>query len=297
MHTTYLSAIQSFEGYTPRAEWDYAQHTNGYGTRAKYAGEVIDRVEAERRFQAEISEAEGLVDKFAPGLDSGTRAALSSLTYNAGTKWMNSRLGEYIRNGDLENARIEILDYTKAGGETLPGLVARRKEEASWIGAGATPVKTASVEQPASVLPAVAQKTAAAPSYADGTTGFNVDPLSDARRSDFTGTASEKSPSPRTHNGGSPALTPAGLHNEAMVAMRSLLNPAVSTPTTLDAAAGPTWMLKSNLIAALQGSGGPGHVALPVNSRLAYTLAHIERDAGDDPDEVQRRGVADSLSG
>lgn len=134
MHSFYLDAIRNFEGYTPAAQWDYAQHTNGYGTRARYAGEVIDRAEAERRFQAEVSSARSIVEKAAPGADEGTKAALTSLTYNAGTSWIESGLGDAVRRGDLDQAREIFQKYNKAGGEVLPGLVSRRSQEALWIG-------------------------------------------------------------------------------------------------------------------------------------------------------------------
>lgn len=134
MHSFYLDAIRTFEGYTPKASWDYAQHSNGYGTKALYAGEVIDRVEAERRFRSEVSSARSIVEKTAPDVDEGTKAALTSLTYNAGTAWIDSGLGEAVRRGDLDTAREIFQQYNKAGGEVLPGLVKRRAQEALWIG-------------------------------------------------------------------------------------------------------------------------------------------------------------------
>jgi lysozyme len=134
MNNFYLDAIKKFEGFAQRAEWDYAQHTNGYGTRALFPGEVIDRAEAERRFQAEIGEARAIVERNAPHADEGTKAALTSLTFNAGDKWTRSGLGEALRQGDTETARELFLQYNKAGGQTLPGLAARRIAEAEWFG-------------------------------------------------------------------------------------------------------------------------------------------------------------------
>lgn len=151
MHSFYLDAIRNFEGFTPRATWDYAQHTNGYGTRARYAGEVISRTEAERRFQAEVSSARSIVEKAAPHVDEGTKAALTSLTYNAGTAWIDSGLGDAVRRGDLDAARDIFQKYNKAGGEVLPGLVNRRTQEAMWIGnPDAMPVASASNDAAAS---------------------------------------------------------------------------------------------------------------------------------------------------
>lgn len=113
VHSSYLNAIKSFAGFASRASWDSAQH--------------------------EIAKAAEIVDRVAPGLDSGTRAALTSLTFNAGTKWINDGLGQVVREGSLDDAQHIFLQYTKAGGEDLPGLVKRRLEEATWFGTGLTP--------------------------------------------------------------------------------------------------------------------------------------------------------------
>ncbi len=134
MNSSYIDAIRAFEGYTAEARLDYAQLSNGYGTRARYAGEVIDRAEAERRFQTEIASARATVERFAPSADEGTKAALTSLTYNAGPGWTRDGLGEAVRRGDLEEVRAIFCRYCKAGGEVLPGLVSRRAAEALWIG-------------------------------------------------------------------------------------------------------------------------------------------------------------------
>jgi lysozyme len=152
-------AIRTFEGFAPQAKWDYAQLSNGYGTRARYAGEVIDAAEADRRFQAEVANARAVVDRYAPGLDEGTKAALTSLTYNAGDKWVRSGLGEAVARGDLEQVRSIFQEYNKAGGEVLPGLVSRRAAEALWIGnpelVGAKAVPAAAGEPGLPAIPAV----------------------------------------------------------------------------------------------------------------------------------------------
>src|SRR6185312_9598075 len=119
LNPNYLDAIKKFEGYSAEARWDYAQNSNGYGTRARYAGEVIDKAEADRRFEGAIKQAADFVDKVAPGLDDGSRAALTSLTYNAGTAWAQSGLGEAVASGDMEKAQSIFLQYNKAGGSVL----------------------------------------------------------------------------------------------------------------------------------------------------------------------------------
>lgn len=134
MDQFYLDAIRKSEGFTPKAAWDYKQNSNGYGTRALYPGEVIDQAEAQRRFDAEIGQARAIVEKFAPNADMGTKAALTSLTFNAGDKWTRSGLGDAVRAGDMAKARELFLQYNKAGGEMLPGLASRRQLEAQWFG-------------------------------------------------------------------------------------------------------------------------------------------------------------------
>ena len=136
LHQTYLAAIKSFEGVAPQAKWDYAQHSHGYGTKALYPGEAISPEEAERRFAAEIAIARDIVEKHAAGWDEGTKAALTSLTFNAGTRWISSGLGDAVRNGDIEGIRERFVQYTKAQGEVLPGLLKRRLAEVDWIGSG-----------------------------------------------------------------------------------------------------------------------------------------------------------------
>lgn len=133
MHASFLNTIKRFEGFSARTRWDYAQNTNGYGTKAQFAGERISVEEAERRFQAEISRAESFVDGFAPGLEEGMRAALTSLTFNAGPAWMQAGLGAAVQTGDASEVRRIFLQYNRAGGEILPGLTARRREEAAWM--------------------------------------------------------------------------------------------------------------------------------------------------------------------
>jgi len=133
-----LDAIRQFEGFSARATWDYKQHTNGFGTRAKFPGEIIDRAEAERRFNADSEDARLAVSRFAPHLDQGTEAALTSLTFNAGTSWMRAGLGAAIKSGDFDTARSIFKMYTYAGGQSLRGLEARRQVEAQWFGQGAS---------------------------------------------------------------------------------------------------------------------------------------------------------------
>lgn len=130
----FIADIKSTEGFAPQAKWDYKQFTNGYGTRAVHSSEVIDEGTANQRFNNEISRAAKFVDSVNPNLDPGTRAALTSLTFNAGEKWAGSGLGEKIRAGDVAGAKADFLAYNHAGGVVNQGLADRRAREAAWFG-------------------------------------------------------------------------------------------------------------------------------------------------------------------
>lgn len=174
MHNTVLDAIRKFEGFTPKADWDYAQFTNGYGTKAKYAGEVIDKAEADRRFQAEIAQARAIVEKHAPEAPEGTKAALTSLTFNAGDKWTSSGLGEAVRTGDTERARDLFLQYNKAGGEVLPGLVQRRIAEAAWIGQDMGGATSSALPSPGATLASAVGSQQPGMSFLGGPNGSSL---------------------------------------------------------------------------------------------------------------------------
>lgn len=129
----YLSAIKSFEGFAPTASWDYKQYSNGYGTKAAFPGETIDRDTAEQRFNTELGKAASYVDRSFPRLPDNKRAALASLTYNAGPGWINSGLGAAVRQGDWQDASNRFLQYNKADGKFNQGLADRRAKESAWL--------------------------------------------------------------------------------------------------------------------------------------------------------------------
>jgi lysozyme len=153
------SAVKRFEGFAPRASWDYKQNSNGYGTRAKFAGEEITREEAERRFADEYAKAASAVSAFAPDAPEGVKGALTSLTFNAGPGWQNSGLGQLVKAGDYAGAKERFLQYNKAGGQVHPGLVSRRQQEAGWFDGPITETNNGALNmvQPKDGMQAMAQ--------------------------------------------------------------------------------------------------------------------------------------------
>lgn len=120
--TNYKDAVKRLENESlftgktgrSRAQWNIRQHTNGFGTLALSDTETITRPEADKRFDGDWSQAENLVDHFKFGLPIGVKAALTSLTFNSGAKWMNSGLGAAIEAGDMDTAKRLFTQYNKA---------------------------------------------------------------------------------------------------------------------------------------------------------------------------------------
>jgi GH24 family phage-related lysozyme (muramidase) len=135
--------VKKLEGYSEKPYADFKQVSSGYGTRAQPGDENIppDQRQAvyTQRLRNELSSAYQIVDNFAPGLPKGARDALADLTYNAGSQWTQSGLGQAVRAGDLEKAKSILPQYNQAGGQVNAALVARRAEEVSWWNADKGP--------------------------------------------------------------------------------------------------------------------------------------------------------------
>ena len=168
----YMDAIKGFEGYNPdpNGAADYKQYSSGYGTKVQPGDENIppDQRQAvyDQRFQNGVDQASQSVDSFAPNLPTGVRAALTSLTYNAGPSWQQAGLGQAIKAGDFDKAQQLFLQYNHAGGEVNPGLTARRQQEATWFGGGQTGPQNSAPASPAS--PAIAPPQSAPPIFPQG---------------------------------------------------------------------------------------------------------------------------------
>ena len=132
--------IQQEEGgFVAKAFWDSKQHTNGYGTKANYPGEVIDQAEAKRRFDVDVKQRESFVNainsqrvsKSGKPLTQAQFDAIGSLVYNVGVGGLGSNLQSAIIDGRDQEAANLMLKYNTSNGQELPGLTARRKKEAN----------------------------------------------------------------------------------------------------------------------------------------------------------------------
>ena len=137
--SSFVAGIKQSEGYQEKPYWDVNRWSVGYGTKADGPNEQADRFTLESRFEDEVTKAATFVDSVAPHLDAGTRAALTSLTYETGEKWATSGLGDAIRNGDLLHAQQIFLQYNQAGGQPNNAVLQRRLKEVQWFGQDQAP--------------------------------------------------------------------------------------------------------------------------------------------------------------
>jgi len=130
--------VKQFEGYEPKAYWDEKQWSIGYGTKASGKDATITEAEAEEELLKNLSVAKGAVERIAEKYSYDWSAnqvdALSSFAYNLGSGALEQLTDKGLR-GDEEISQM-ILEYNKAGGKTLPGLVKRRQAEAKLFTQG-----------------------------------------------------------------------------------------------------------------------------------------------------------------
>jgi len=125
-----IGLVKGFEGFNPRAYNDYKQISIGYGTKGK-EGEVLNEEQATERLKSELSGHAERITKAAElkgiALNKNQLNALTSFDYNTGR---GANLIERFGDNPQQLAS-KILEYTKVGGENLPGLVKRRQIEAA----------------------------------------------------------------------------------------------------------------------------------------------------------------------
>jgi len=131
-----LDLVESFEGFTATAIWDYQQWSNGFGTKAKAPGETITRAEASNRLQSELNAVDQTLSSLIQNtnLSAAQWAALISAGYNLGTgKLVEHGIIDAVNRGDLSGAVSALSGLCHAGGKVLQGLVKRRNEECALL--------------------------------------------------------------------------------------------------------------------------------------------------------------------
>ncbi len=153
-----VALIKELEGFLPYPEWDYSQWTVGYGTGVSwsyddYPEEYRDGIteeQAEALLFEQLVRFEGYVDGFLEdyGISVSQQQydALVSFTFNLGNVWyveddtffLRTYLIDGVENFSDELVFAAFVEWSKAGGMTLEGLVQRRCKEARMFLYGAS---------------------------------------------------------------------------------------------------------------------------------------------------------------
>ncbi len=139
-----IALIKEFEGFSPKAEYDYGQYSIGYGTVCDPDDypDGITEAQADKLLREHLGKYEKSVNtfvaKYSLSLKQHQFDALVSFTYNLGGNWMNNDTA--IRKAVLDGAKgnefiFAITQYCTAGVDgvkvILPGLINRRLGEAN----------------------------------------------------------------------------------------------------------------------------------------------------------------------
>lgn len=144
-----VGVIRRFEGYARRLPTgDCAAYlcsagvpTIGWGSTGPGVrlGTVWSRERAAQRFDADLAAFTLGVYALSPGLateSAGRQAAIVSFAYNCGlTAYRHSTLRRAVNRGDWEEAKRQLMRWTRAGGRVVRGLESRRRAECALIDA------------------------------------------------------------------------------------------------------------------------------------------------------------------
>jgi lysozyme len=129
-----INQLKTFEGCKLKAYQDSNKvWTIGIGhTKGVKMGHVITMGQAESLCRADLSEMESYVNHLGLTLTQGQFDALVDFVYNEGIgRLKNSQLlQDIIHKESKEKIEADFMQFTKAGGKVLQGLVTRRQWEA-----------------------------------------------------------------------------------------------------------------------------------------------------------------------
>lgn len=124
-----INHIKDFESFRSKAYWDYGRWSIGYGT-SSYEGEVITEQEASKRLEYEYNKRfKYVLENY--DLNTPNTFVIAGFKYNVG-HW-GTGMEKALQNKNKAVIKKKLLQYVKADGEILPGLVRRRQIESQMI--------------------------------------------------------------------------------------------------------------------------------------------------------------------
>ncbi len=132
-----ISLVKRFEGCRLKAYFCPAGVlTCGFGATGKgiTIGTVWTQQQADDRLKKDCAAFLAGTRHLCPGIDGGAIVAAADFAYNLGLgNLKSSTFRKKLISGDLDAARLQLMRWTKAGGNVLPGLVKRRMAECAML--------------------------------------------------------------------------------------------------------------------------------------------------------------------
>ena len=130
--------IKVFEGFRAKAYPDHKQWSIGYGTKAKSEDEVIDKQEANKRFEERVKKDYNIVINYGKkhkyNFTQNQADALTSFVYNLGTGILKQLTNDGKRT--INEIQEAMLLYNKASGSVNDVLAERRRLEVQFFEKG-----------------------------------------------------------------------------------------------------------------------------------------------------------------
>jgi|ERR1019366_1635593 lysozyme len=140
-----INLIANFEGFSSCPYWDSygSVWTRGYGEaggRISGNSPCITRQQGQENLRSLVNNDYGrAVNDLGVTLNQNQFDALCSFTYNLGAGSMQWNVGRSLREKKYNQAAEEMLQYDRAGGVILAGLVTRRRAEVNLFRTPAGP--------------------------------------------------------------------------------------------------------------------------------------------------------------
>ena len=128
-HQEILEFIIRQEGFHKVCKDEGTQFTNGYGTKAKYKGEVIDRQEALKRLKIYYLKKLKYTKKTYPNLTQSQARVVTAIFFNLGSASKKPNLHKSLTTKSLPSIKKQLITCIGNNPRYKKGLAGRRKRE------------------------------------------------------------------------------------------------------------------------------------------------------------------------
>jgi len=132
-HQDVILFIAKQEGFHTICKDDGSQFTNGYGTKAKFKGEIIDKKEGLKRLKEYYYRKLTYTKKTYPNLTLQEAMVITAVFYNIGSASKKPLLHQAISVKDFSQIKKHLLNYIGTNPKYKKGLTNRRVREVELL--------------------------------------------------------------------------------------------------------------------------------------------------------------------